>query len=70
MEIIFYSIHCPRCKVLEAKLQQKSINYIECNSVDIMEEKGISSVPCLSIDGEIMDFGKAIKWVNEQEVAW
>ena len=67
MEIIFYSTHCPRCKVLEAKLKEKDVKYIECNDVEEMEKKKISSVPCLEIDGEIMDFGKAIKWVNSLE---
>lgn len=67
MEIIFYSTHCPRCKVLEAKLKEKNVEYIECNDVEEMEKKKISSVPCLEIDGEIMDFGKAIKWVNGLE---
>ena len=37
---------------------------------DIMKSKGMLSAPNLEVDGEIMDFGKAVKWVNEQEVAW
>ncbi len=68
MEIIFYSTHCPRCVVLETKLKQKNVEYVECNDVDEMEQKGIGSVPCLSVNGEIMDFGKAVKWVNALEV--
>jgi glutaredoxin len=68
MEITLYSTGCPRCRVLEAKLKQKSIKYTECNEVEEMEKKGISSVPCLDVNGEILDFGAAVKWVNGLEV--
>ena len=65
--IILYSTGCPRCKVLEAKLKQKNVEYVECNDMREMESKGISMVPCLGIEGEILDFGKAVKWVNGLE---
>ena len=65
--IVLYSTGCPRCKVLETKLKQKNVEYTECNDVFVMQEKGITTVPCLAIDGEIMDFGKAVKWVNSLE---
>ena len=67
--IILYTTGCPRCHVLETKLKQKNIEYVECNDVEEMEKKGISSVPCLDVEGDLMDFGNAVKWVNEQEVA-
>lgn len=66
MEIILYSTHCPRCTVLEAKLKQKNIEYQEINNVDEMLKIGIQTVPQLKVDGELMDFSKAIKWVNEK----
>ncbi len=65
--IILYSTGCPRCKVLETKLNQKNIKYIVCNDVREMEGKNISTVPCLEVEGEILDFGKAVKWVNSLE---
>lgn len=64
--VILYSTHCPKCKILETKLKQKNIHYEECNDVDDMLSKGIQSVPMLEIDGELLDFGKAVKWVNEK----
>lgn len=67
--IILYTTGCPRCHVLETKLKQKNIEYVECNDVEEMEKKDISSVPCLDVEGDLMDFGNAVKWVNEQEVA-
>lgn len=66
MEVIFYSTHCPRCTVLEKKLQQKKIQYIENNNVGDMLELGIQSAPALKVDGEIMDFTKAVQWINQQ----
>lgn len=64
MEIILYSTHCPRCEVLEEKLKSKGIEYVEENSVEVMQEKGIMSVPVLEYNGELFDFGKAVKLIN------
>ena len=64
MKIILFSTKCPRCVVLEKKLQQKNITYEEVNDVDIMEEKGYLSVPVLEVDGVSMNFKEASDWVN------
>ena len=61
-----YSTHCPKCRVLETKLKQKNIQYEECNDVDEMLSRGLTSAPYLEVDGELLDFGKAVKWVNER----
>ena len=68
MSVILYTTHCPRCNVLEKKLQQKNISYEEVNDVEIMEEKGYLSVPVLEVDGTSMDFKTANDWINSQEV--
>lgn len=65
--VTLYSTGCPRCKVLEAKLKQKNVEFTVCSDVNVMEGKKISSVPCLGVDEEILDFGKAVKWVNGLE---
>lgn len=67
MNIIFYSTHCPRCKVVEMKLKQKNISYSEVNDPDEMIKLGLKSAPALSVDGELMDFSAAVKWINAQE---
>ena len=64
MKVTFYSTHCPRCLVLEKKLQQKNIAYEEVNDVDVMTEKGFMTVPILEVDGQIMDFKRANDWIN------
>lgn len=63
--IILYSTHCPKCKILTKKLTEKNIEYIEFTDVDKMIEMGFSVMPMLEVDGVIMDFGTANKWINE-----
>lgn len=62
--ITLYSTHCPKCRVLETKLKQKNVEYVECTDVDKMIELGITSAPCLDVDGKMLDFPSAVKWVN------
>lgn len=62
--IKMYSTHCPKCRILETKLNQKNIQYEECNDVEEMLSKGIETVPVLEVDGQLLDFGNAVKWVN------
>ena len=66
VKIILYSTNCPRCNVLEKKLQSKNINFEICKDVDLMLSKGIQQAPYLEVDNNLMDFTKAIKWVNEK----
>jgi len=64
--IILYSNNCPKCKILKQKLDQKQIIYEKCNDMDIMIEKGFQSVPILEVDGKVMNYNEAIKWVINQ----
>ena len=64
MSVVLYSTHCPRCNVLEKKLQQKNIQYEEVNDVEIMMEKGYMSAPTLEVDGVSMNFKEAVDWIN------
>lgn len=64
MKITLFSTHCPKCNVLEKKLKAKNIEYEEVNDVEIMKEKGYLTVPILEVDGESMDFKKAVDWIN------
>ena len=66
-EIILFSTHCPRCKVLEMKLKQKNISYTECDNVDEMLKLGLRSAPGLSVDGKVLEFKDAIDWINARE---
>lgn len=67
MSIILYSTHCPKCNVLQKKLDQKQISYEEITDVQTMKEKGYLSAPVLEVNGTSMDFKTANDWINSQE---
>ena len=64
--IKLYSTKCPKCIVLEKKLSQKGINFELVEDATIMIEKGFMSAPVLEVNGQVMNFMEANKWVNEQ----
>ena len=64
--VTLYSTHCPKCQILEKKLAQKSIEYVEVNDTQQMLDMNLKSVPWLEVDGQMMDFNQANKWINEQ----
>lgn len=66
MKVVLFSNKCPRCNVLEKKLQQKNISYEEVNDIEIMRDKGFSAVPQLEVDGVIYGFKEAVEWIGEQ----
>lgn len=65
MKIILYTTNCPKCKVLEQKMNSKNIEYESITDVEIMTQKGFMSAPMLEVDGEVMDFVTANTWINE-----
>lgn len=64
MEIIFYSTHCPKCKVLELKMKKAGLNYTEVDDVDEMMKLGLKSAPYLNVDGQMLDFAAANKFLK------
>lgn len=64
MDIILHSTNCPKCKILETKLKQKNIEYTENNNVNLMLEKGFTTVPILEVDGEVMDYKSAFNYIE------
>lgn len=65
-KVIFWSTHCPRCKVLESKLKQKGIVYEENNDIEQMKAKGFHEAPKLEVDGVVYNFKEAVTWIGEQ----
>ena len=68
MSVILYSTDCPRCKVLEKKLEQKNIKFEINKNVEeintIAEQFGFSSAPLLMVDDQVMEFGQANTYIN------
>lgn len=64
MDVILYSTNCPKCKVLEKKLNSSGIDYSIVTDVDVMEQKGFQSAPVLEVDDKIYKFSEAVKWLK------
>lgn len=64
--ITLYTIDCPKCKILEKKLEQANIKYETCKDTNVMAEKDFDFMPVLEVDEKIMTYGEAVKWVNER----
>lgn len=62
---VLYTTHCPKCKILEKKLQDKKIEFSSVEDVNEIQKTGYKSVPILkSPDGKFMDYYEAVKYVN------
>ena len=66
MITIFTTSHCPRCQLLKMKLDQLNIPYEVFDDEYKMLDMGIQSVPMMSVDGKLMDFADALKYLNER----
>ena len=66
MDVTLYSTDCPKCMVLEKKLNQKGIDFNIVKDQDLMISKGFMSAPMLEVAEKVMDFITANKWINEQ----
>lgn len=64
--IVLFSTGCPRCSVLKQKLDDKNIKYIINDDISEIADKGFMSVPILKVNDIYLEFGAAIKWVNNQ----
>lgn len=64
--VVLYSTGCPKCMVLEKKLEKKGIEYTAVEDVETINSMGYVSVPLLEVEGKVMEFVEANSWVNEQ----
>ena len=67
--------HCPRCSVLQKKLDAAAIEYEEITNDDEIKSYGIDFVPALVFTAlelanseatAILDFTSAVQWVNKK----
>jgi len=65
--VTLYSTHCPKCVILEKKMNMKKIEFNTVTDVDLMTQKGFASLPMLEVDGRTLEFKDAIDWVNSME---
>ncbi len=67
MGVVLYTTGCPRCHVLEKKLEAAGVDYAKVEDVDAMIEKGYLSAPILEVDGKDLPFKEAVGWVARKE---
>ena len=65
-KIILYEHGCPNCLRLKRMLDEKKIQYEDVTDQKLMISMGFKSAPKLEVEGVIMDFADAKKWVEEQ----
>lgn len=65
MKIILYTIDCPKCKILEKKLNMNNIQYDICKDTKLMEEKNIQKLPMLSINERLYSYKEAVDLINK-----
>ena len=64
--VILYSTNCPKCKILEKKLNNAEVNYQINTNVEEMLKMGLLEAPALKVNDVLMDFKEANKWIGEQ----
>ena len=64
--IKLYQHGCPNCLRLKQKLDGKNIGYENITDVNLMRALGFETAPKLEVNGVLMNFKDAMKWVEEQ----
>lgn len=64
MDIILYSNNCPRCKILEQKMQEKHIEYNKIEDEEVFRQKQFSFMPVLEIENKLLSFKEAFNYIN------
>ena len=64
-KMTLYTTGCPKCRILEKKLNDKSVEFEKCEDTKIMADLGITSVPVLKDkEGKMLSYLEAVRFVN------
>lgn len=63
--IVVYTIGCPKCNQLEKKLQNCGFEYTLNTNKEEMKKLEMKTLPYMSVDGKLMNFSEAWKWITE-----
>ena len=61
-----YTNHCRKCEILTAKLKEKNIVFEVEDDTEVLVSLGFDFMPVLEVDGKLLNYGEAVKYVNEQ----
>lgn len=59
-----YSTGCPKCKIIETKLNNNNIRYNIIDDIEIIKSKGYFSVPMIEYKGKVYNFSEANNLIN------
>ena len=63
--LVLYTTHCPKCKVLEKKLNANNIPFETSEDIRVLLANNIFTVPVLQLeDGRLLEFKEAIDFAN------
>ncbi len=66
--IKLYTTGCPNCLKLEERLDEKGIEREVISDMstvtNFLLSKGFRTVPVLEVDGELLDYRRAIEWLK------
>ena len=64
MKVVFYTIDCPQCLLVERKLKEKCIPYEEKTDIEEMISLGFEHAPILVVDGKAMGVKESLNWIK------
>lgn len=64
MKVVFYTIGCPQCLLVERKLKEKCIPYEEKTDIEEMISLGFEHAPILVVDGKAMGVKESLNWIK------
>jgi glutaredoxin len=64
--IVYSSPTCPKCRMLKQQLTEAGIFFTVCEDVEIALSKGISTLPMLEVNQELMNLSDALKWIRSK----
>lgn len=63
-EITLYTTNCPKCRILESKLENKNIPFSKFTDIDEMMKMGLRAAPYLKVNDKMMSFAEANTYIN------
>lgn len=64
--IVYSSPTCPKCRMLKQQLTEAGIFFTVCEDVEIALSKGVSTLPMLEVNQELMNLSDALKWIRSK----
>lgn len=64
--VTLFSTECPKCRVLEQKLNAKNITFEKTSDIQEIIEQGFMSAPVLKVEDTYYDFKQGVDWINNE----